>query len=76
MKTFQYIDVMNKLQILQSLVIMTLILKSTFSLDIFSSLTDINMLLIIFVDWLWLLEKMLSRRWKLCTIDFSAYITF
>jgi len=67
------IDAVNELQILRSLIIMTLKLfiwidYSTSS--IFSSLTDIDMLLIFFVDWLWLLEEMLSRRWKLCTTVF------
>ncbi len=76
MKMFQYIDAVNELQILQSLVIMTFILKSTFSLNIFSFLTDINMSSIIFVNQLWLLEKMLLCRWKLCIINFSAYTTF
>ena len=50
MKMFQYIDAVNELQILQSLVVMTFILRLTFSLDIFSSLTDIDMSLIFFVD--------------------------
>ncbi len=50
MKTFQYIDAVNESQILRSLVVTTLILRSTFSLDIFSSLTDIDMSLIFFVD--------------------------
>ena len=49
---------------------------SCLTLDIFSSFTDIDMSLIFFVDRLWLLGKMLSRRWKLCTIDFSAHATF
>ncbi len=67
------INAVNELQILRSLIIMTLKLfiwidYSTSS--IFSSLTDIDMLLIFFVDWLWLLEEMLSRRWKLCTTVF------
>ncbi len=38
--------------------------------SIFSSLTDFNMSLIFFVDQLWLLERMLSRRWKLCMTAF------
>ncbi len=41
-----------------------------FTSSIFSSLTDINMSLIFFIDWLWLLEEMLSRRWKLCITAF------
>ena len=49
---------------------------SCLMLNIFSSFTDIDMSLIFFVDRLWLLGKMLSRRWKLCTIDFSAHATF
>ncbi len=76
MKMFQYIDAIDELQILWSLVVTTLILRSTFSLDIFSSFTDIDMSLIFFVDWLWLLERVLSRRWKLCMIDFLTYTTF
>ena len=67
------IDAVDELQILRSLVVTTLRLiiwvdYSTSS--IFSSLTDINMSLVFFVDRLWLLEEMLSRRWKLCTIVF------
>ncbi len=76
MKTFQYIDVINELQILQSLIVMILILRSTFSLNIFSSFTDIDMSLIFFVNWLWLLERMLLHKWKLCMINFFAYTTF
>ena len=38
--------------------------------SIFSSLTDFDMSLVFFVDQLWLLERMLSRRWKLCMIAF------
>ncbi len=54
------IDAVNELQILQSLVIM--ILKLFIWVDystssIFSSLTDIDMSLIFFIDWLWLLER-------------------
>ncbi len=50
MKMFQYINVVDELQILQPLVVTTLILRTTISLNIFSSLTDIDMLSIIFVD--------------------------
>ncbi len=50
MKMFQYTHVINELQILRSLVVMTFILRMTISLDIFSSLTDIDMSLIFFVD--------------------------
>ena len=70
MKTFQYIDVINELQILQSLIVMILILRSTFSLNIFSSFTDIDMSLIFFVNWLWLLERVLLHEWKLCMMTF------
>jgi len=62
MKTFQYIDAIDGSQILRPLVVTTLILRPTFPLDIFSSLTDIDMSLISFVDRLWLLGGMLSRR--------------
>ena len=58
------INAVNELQILRSLIIMTLKLfiwidYSTSS--IFSSLTDIDMSLIFFVDWLWLLERKCCR---------------
>ncbi len=67
------INAVDELQILRSLVVTTFRLfiwvdYSTSS--IFSSLTDIDMSLIFFVDWLWLLEEMLSRRWKLCMTVF------
>ena len=69
------IDAVDESQILRPLVITTLRLftwvdYSTSS--IFSSLTDIDMSLISFVDRLWLLEEMLSRRWKLCTTVFTV----
>ena len=76
MKMFQYIDAVDESQILRLLVITTFILRMTISLNIFSSFTDIDMSSIIFVNQLWLLEEVLSRRWKLCMIDFSAYTTF
>ncbi len=38
--------------------------------SIFSSLTDIDMSLIFFVDRLWLLGERLSHGWKLCTMTF------
>ncbi len=67
------IDAVDELQILQSLVVTTFRLfvwvnYSTSS--IFSSLTDINMSLIFFVNQLWLLEEVLSHKWKLCMITF------
>ncbi len=40
--------------------------------SIFSSLTDFDMSLVFFVDQLWLLERVLSRRWKLCTTAFMS----
>ncbi len=67
------IDAVNELQILQSLVVTTrrlFIWVVFFTSSIFSSLTDIDMSLIFFVDRLWLLEKMLSHEWKLCTTTF------
>ena len=38
--------------------------------SIFSSLTDIDMSLIFFVDRLWLLERVLLHEWKLCMMTF------
>ncbi len=73
MKTFQYIDVINEFLILRSLVVTTLrlfIWIIYFTSSIFSSLTDFDMSLIFFVDQLWLLERVLSRRWKLCMTAF------
>ena len=48
----------------------TLHLSCLITSSIFSSLINIDMLLIFFVDRLWLLEKMLSREWKLCMMTF------
>ncbi len=67
------INAVNKSQILQSLVVTTcrlFIWVVFFTSSIFSSLTDIDMSLIFFVDWLWLLEEMLSCEWKLCMTTF------
>ena len=67
------INAVNELQILQSLVVTIcrlFIWVVFFTSSIFSSLTDIDMSLIFFVDWLWLLEKMLSHEWKLCMMTF------
>ena len=67
------IDAVNELQILQSLVVTIcrlFIWIVFFTSSIFSSLTDINMSLIFFVDRLWLLEEMLSCEWKFYTITF------
>ncbi len=67
------IDTVDESQILWSLVITTrrlFIWIVFFTSSIFSSLTDINMSLIFFVDRLWLLEKVLSRKWKLCMMTF------
>ncbi len=67
------IDAVDKLQILRSLVVTTrrlFIWVVFFTSSIFSSFTDINMSLIFFVDWLWLLEEMLSHEWKLCMMTF------
>ena len=67
------IDAVNELQILQSLIITTcrlFIWIVFFTSSIFSFLTDIDMSLIFFVDWLWLLEKVLSCEWKLCMTTF------
>ncbi len=73
MKTFQHIDAIDKLQILRSLIVTTcrlFIWVVFFTSSIFSSLTDIDMSLIFFVNWLWLLERMLSHKWKLCIMTF------
>ncbi len=67
------IDAVDKSQILRSLVVTTRRLFTWvvfFTSSIFSSLTDIDMSLIFFVDRLWLLEEMLSRGWKLCMMTF------
>ncbi len=66
-------DAVDESQILRSLVVTTrrlFIWVVFFTSSIFSSLTDIDMSLIFFVDRLWLLERMLSRGWKLCTTTF------
>ncbi len=67
------INAVNKSWILWLLVITILkliIWINYFTSSIFSSLTDIDMSLIFFIDWLWLLEEMLLRRWKLCITAF------
>ena len=67
------IDAVNESQILRSLVVTTrrlFIWVVFFTSSIFSSLTDIDMSLIFFVDRLWLLGEMLSHEWKLCTMTF------
>ncbi len=48
----------------------TLYLDCLITSSIFSSLTDIDMSLIFFVDRLWLLEEKLLHEWKLCTMTF------
>ncbi len=73
------IDAVDKLQILQSLVVTTFKLfiwvdYSTSS--IFSSLIDIDMSLILFIDQLWLLEKSVVAWVKTLHNDFSDYATF
>ena len=52
MKMFQYIDMINKSSSLQSLAVTTLRLHLNYLItnDIFSSLTDIDMSLLFFVD--------------------------
>jgi len=67
------IDAVDESQILRSLVVTTrrlFIWVVFFTSSIFSSLTDIDMSLIFFVDRLWLLERMLSHEWKLCMMTF------
>ncbi len=48
----------------------TLHLSCLITSNIFSFLTDINMSLIFFINWLWLLEERLLHEWKLCMITF------
>ena len=59
MKTFQYINVINESSHLQSLAVTTLRLHLSCLIisSISSSLTNIDMSLFFFIDWLWLLEK-------------------
>ena len=67
------IDAVDESQISRSLVITIrrfFIWIVYFTSSIFSSLTDIDMSSIFFVDRLWLLEEMLSRRWKLSMTTF------
>ncbi len=67
------INAVDELQILRPLVVTTRRLFTWivfFTSSIFSSLTDIDMSLIFFVDRLWLLERMLSHEWKLCMMTF------
>ncbi len=67
------IDAVDESQILRSLVVTTRRLFTWvvfFTSSIFPSLTDIDMSLIFFVDRLWLLGRVLSRGWKLCTMTF------
>ncbi len=66
-------DAVDESRILRPLVVTTLRLITWVNYSttsIFSSLTDIDMSLVFFVDRLWLLEGVLSRRWKLCTTAF------
>ena len=67
------INAVNESQILRSLVVTTckfFIWVVFFTSSIFSSLTDIDMSLIFFVDQLWLLERVLLHEWKLCMMTF------
>ncbi len=73
------INAVNKLQILWSLIIMILrlfIWVNYSTSSIFSSFTDINMSLILFVNWLWLLEKNVVAWVKTLHDDFSDHATF
>ena len=73
------INAVDELQIFQSLVIMTfrLFIWINYSTSsIFSSFTDINMSLIFFVDWLWLLKKSVVAWMKTLHNDFSDHATF
>jgi len=77
METFQYTGVTDGSQIPRPLGHNFQIPHLGFlASSIFPSLTDIDMSLIFFVDRLWLLEGMLSRRWKLCTVGFPVHATF
>ncbi len=73
------INAVNELQILWSLVVMTFrlfIWVNYFTNSIFSSLTNINMSLIFFVNWLWLLERDVVAWMKTLHDDFSDHVTF
>ncbi len=73
------INAVNELQILQSLVIMTFklfIWVNYFTSSIFSSFTDIDMSLIFFIDWLWLLEKNVIVWVKTLHDDFFDHAMF
>ncbi len=73
------IDAVDELQILQSLIIMILrlfIWVNYSTNSIFSSLTDINMSLILFVNRLWLLEENVVVWVKTLHDDFSDHATF
>ncbi len=78
MKTFQYIDMINKSSSFWSLAVTTLRLHLSCLItnSIFSSFTDINMSLIFFVDWLWLLKKNVVMWVKTLHDNFSDYTTF
>ncbi len=73
------IDVIDELQILWLLVIMILrlfIWVNYSTSSIFSFFTDIDMSLIFFVNWLWLLEKDVVTWVKILHNDFSDHATF
>ncbi len=73
------IDAVDELQILQSLVVTTFrlfIWVDYFTSSIFSSLIDIDMSLILFINQLWLLEKSVVAWVKTLHNDFSDYATF
>ncbi len=73
------INAVNELQILQSLVIMILrlfIWVNYSTNSIFSSFTDIDMSLIFFVDWLWLLERNAVTWMKTLHNNFLNHVMF
>ncbi len=73
------IDAVDESQILQSLVITTFrlfIWVDYFTSSIFSSFTDINMSLILFINQLWLLEESVVAWMKTLHDDFSDHATF
>ncbi len=79
MKTFQHINAVDELQILQSLIVTIcrlFIWIVFFTSSIFSSFTDINMLLIFFVNWLWLLERNVVTWVKTLHDNLSDHATF
>jgi len=79
MKTFQHTDAVDESQILRPLVVTIrklFIWVVFFTSSIFSSLTDIDMSLIFFVDRLWLLGRDVVAWMKTLHDGFSDHATF